>query len=318
MLKALESSANILRTKVPHLNAVPGYADLARQIASSDCNAGLRLTRVMLEDPAGRQLLQCTMLALYQEEVVVDGVACQARHDKYVERYGDISQIIFPDHKNVIHRFGQSVAAATESIQRGEMFETDVTEQFPGMLLNLSPEAVVITMLEKRFSETDANRFRNLAMVANFIVPYQNALCDVLQQRLFEHGCVSPAKIDYFLDAHQGVVTGLLGPAYSRDLRRLVQRLNGPRQSSQARSKNPALALLWEFTQSADDRHSLAGHAMLAALRRVSLRLMREKIIDPALLGPLLGAVCVDADSADTLAIVDTIRAWRTSSEVSS
>lgn len=274
---------------------------VGRTLASGNPDAIRHLVTTFAEHPAGIPTLQRSMLALYRNEVVENGIPQRNLHRRFMERHGDVIDELFPNSRQ-IRQLGEFEKVVNRNLERFENFKKAVERSFHGKIDNLAPERVAERAMSDQFTEAEVKRLMQLADAAGVKDQYRRAVGDQLRRQF-----ISPTsglqlkRMDDFVQKQSDRLANIFGPKYVSDLRTLLRGLKTIRTQASgiATTQNRTLG---ETIAEGGLRVSVArplspgGVALTRALRfrqRAADRVLSEVIRDP----DALRAVVVQANT---------------------
>ena len=259
---------------------------VGKAIASGQPEAMRHLVSVMSKHPAGMSTLQESMLAFYRQEVVEEGLPRGALHARFIRKYGDALDILFPGQGSVVRRLGEMESVVTRNVKRFDDFRARVNKTFRGRIQELDPERVAEDVLTRSFSQKDVASLMSLARNSGFGEQYKQAVGNIIARKYVAlNGGIKLDALSSFVQSNQEKLYTIFGDQYIKDMRRLVRGLELSRSRSTGFAASAAPSLIEAVTRVTIAR-PLSPHGV--ALTRTqgfrvaaANRLMNEILMNP-------------------------------------
>jgi hypothetical protein len=258
---------------------------VGRTIGSGDPEAIQHLVSVLSTHPAGVPTLQNSMLAVYRNEVIRDGVPRGELHRRFIERHGEALNALFPGEKKILE-LGEFEKVVTRNVKRFEDLEKGVQRSFRGKIQDLAPERIAENALSNSFSVKDVSRLMSLADAAGMKDQYQRAVGDMIRRRYVSNtGGINFNTLEKFVGKESERLSAVFGPGYVRDMRLLLKGLSTVRTTAGgiATTRNPTLmeALARTTVARPLSPGGVALTRFLGYRQRAGERMIAEAIMSP-------------------------------------
>jgi hypothetical protein len=259
---------------------------VGKAIASGQPEAMRHLVSVMSKHPAGMSTLQESMLAFYRQEVVENGLPRGALHARFIGKYGDALDILFPGQGNVVRRLGEIESVVTRNVKRFDDFRARVNKTFRGRIQELDPERVAEDVLTRSFSQKDVASLMSLARNSGFGDQYKQAIGNMVARKYVAlNGGIKLDALNSFVQANQEKLSIIFGQQYISDMRRLVRGLEIARSRAAGIAASDAPSLIEGVVRTTlAPPLSSRGVALTRTLKfrqAASNRLMNEILMNP-------------------------------------
>ena len=286
--------------KQTHGEYVIGDADVVgKAIASGDPEAMRHLVSVVGRHPAGLATLQDSMLSFYRQEAVEGGLPRSQLHARFVRKYGDALDILFPGQGNVVRRLGEMEGVVSNNLKRFEDFRSRVNKSFRGRIQDLAPERLVEDVFNRSFSEREAARLMSLARQSGYGDMYQQAVGSMIARKYISlTGGIKGEALNNFVGANLGKLYAVFGEQYVKDMRTLVRGLEIARSKSTSLSDAGRFSLIEGIARTTVARPlSASGVGLTRAMKfrqQAADRLMTDVLMNPKKLNEFVRLASTD------------------------
>ena len=264
---------------------------VGRTIGSGNPEAIRRLVSVLSAHPAGVPLLQQSMLALYRNQVVRNGLPRRELHERFIEQHGDALDALFPTTEQRVRQLGELENIVSQNTKRFEDFTKRVNQRFRGRIQDLSPSALAHDVFTNKFAPQEVAQLVALADRSGYGDLYRQAVGQQLQTRFIRSNSgINWPAFEAFLEGKDNLMrlSAVFGQQYARDLRLLRNGLELARRSGGGMQTTANPTLMEGLARATVARPlSPQGVALTRAQRWrewAGRRLMAEAIMNPQIL----------------------------------